>query len=196
MNQTKKTSILAQRIKIITHFTSAIIFASSVHAQPSNRLLGIPFGEKLRLTQCPSDTQKATKPCWIEKPFYDKPTGAKLGYAFLPNPDSRPKWAAYAMFSLTLDKANVVQEIKVNTFDPAERFEIAQSISSRFGKSDDDRLKSSDVKVAYWSTKEGTAQIRCSKECWVEFRTPTAQAERNAEYAARQKADAVRPKAP
>lgn len=168
----------------------------STHAEASNRLLGIPFGDKLQLTRCPADTRNVKRPCWIDKPFFHKALGTTSGYVRFPDSDSRPRWAAHGMFTLVLDKEGTVQEIKVNTYVPSERFEIAQSISSRFGKPVTDRLRSSDAAAAYWHTHEGTAQLRCNNECWVEFRTPEAQAARDAKLAVQQNSDAARPVAP
>jgi hypothetical protein len=38
--------------------------------------------------------------------------------------------------------------------------------------------------------------MRCKGECWIEFRTPSAQAAREAEQRDRELANAKRPKAP
>ncbi len=95
----------------------ALGIATPASGQNTNELLGIPFGGKLQLSQCPFNTDKVTRPCWIDRTTVFKPTGSRSGYAFLPNSESRPKWAANAMFQLTLDHKGIVQEIKVNTFD-------------------------------------------------------------------------------
>mgnify|MGYP000856758310 FL=1 len=165
-------------------------------AQTGKLLLGVPFGEKLDLRQCPSNTDKANAPCWIEKPFLYKPTGSRLGHIHLPNPSTRPEWASYAMFQIDLDKDNRVQELKVTTFDSKDRIQVGESISLRFGKPLENELRRSDASWASWRSSEGYVDMRCVDKCWIEFRTPTAQAAREAEMAERNRMNASRPKAP
>lgn len=165
-------------------------------AQSSKLLLGIPFGGKLQLSQCPVNTDKATRPCWIDRPFFYKPTGSSSGHVFLPDSDGRPKWAAHAMFKLTLDRAGLVQEIRVNTLDAQMRHQSSESISSRFGPPMESNLLREDASWASWRTAEGSVALRCQRECLVEFRTPLAQSALDAELAARAKRDAARPTAP
>ena len=190
------TSLVAAQGKCFACIAVAFLLTSPTYAQTSNRLLGIPFGDKLHLSRCGADTRNAKKPCWIDKPFFHKTAGTTSGYVYFPDSDARPRWADHAMFSLVLDKMSTVQEIKVNTYAPAERFEIAQFISNRFGKPVTDRLRSSDSMVAHWRTSEGTVQLRCHNECWVEFRTPQAQAVREARQNMQQNSDAARPIVP
>ena len=165
-------------------------------AQPQSKLLGIPFGEKLPLAQCPAKTDKARSPCWIDRPFFYKPTGSKSGYVHLPNSEERPEWAAHAMFQIIQDKDGRVQELKVNTFSSKDRIQISESISKRFGTPIQSELRRSDVSWATWRSAEGHVEMRCRDECWIEFRTPAAQAARESELAERAKMNAPRPKAP
>ena len=165
-------------------------------SQPQSKVLGIPFGEKIALAQCPANTDKAKAPCWIDKPFLYKPTGSKSGYVHLPNAEERPEWAAHGMFEIIQDKDGRVQELKVNTLGSKNKIQIAQSISQRFGKAIQDELRRSDISWASWRSTEGYVEMRCKDECWVEFRTPAAQAAREAELAERAKVNAARPKAP
>lgn len=168
--------------------------AADVLAQAT--LLGVPFGEKLQLVQCPAITDKARVPCWIDKPFLYKPTGSKSGYVHLPNSKDRPEWAAYAMFQILQDKDGRVQELKVNTFGSQGRAQISESISMRFGKPYQDELRRSDISWAAWRSPEGHVDMRCKEECWIEFRTPAAQAALKSELAERAKQNANRPKSP
>jgi hypothetical protein len=165
-------------------------------AQSSSKLLGVPFGEKLTLTQCPPNTDKARSPCWIDKPFYYKPTGSKSGYVHLPGAKERPDWAANAMFQISQDKEGRVQELKINTFSPQNRIQVAESISGRFGKPVQDELRKIDIAWATWRSREGVVEMRCKDECWIEFRTPAAQAAREEELAERARTNAARPKTP
>ncbi|MFD1578434.1 hypothetical protein [Ramlibacter ginsenosidimutans] len=100
------------------------------------------------------------------------------------------------MFELTLDKASVVQAVKVHTFDSKARVEIAESISRRFGPPFESQLSSADLAWASWRSAEGSVGMHCSDECWIDFRTPSEQAEVDAEQADRARRDAARPKAP
>lgn len=182
-------------------FVIAVVLATQIVtlnalAQTPMKLLGIPFGEKLALAQCPANTAKAKSPCWIDRPFLYKPTGSKSGYVHLPNAEERPEWAAHAMFEITQDKDGRVQELKVNTFSSDDRILVSESISKRFGKPFQNELRRSDVSWAYWRSAEGYVEMRCKDECWTEFRTPSAQAAREAELAERTRVNAARPKAP
>lgn len=164
--------------------------------QDSNLLLGVPFGGRLQLSRCPPNAESSARPCWIDRPFLYKPTGANSGYVHLPGSDARPKWAAHAMFQLTLDKTGTVQEVKVNTFDAKERHQIADSISRRFGTPIENNLFREDISWASWRSAEGSVALRCQRECWVEFRTPAAQEALGAELTARAKKDVARPSTP
>ncbi|MEN9374658.1 MAG: hypothetical protein RIR79_2210 [Pseudomonadota bacterium] len=168
----------------------------TVYAQSGKLLLGVPFGEKLIMKTCPLNTDKAKEPCWIGSPFLYKPTGTKLGSIHLPNPDSRPEWAAHGMFEVSLDRQDKLQEIKVHLFSESDRHKIADSISQRFGSPHENQLRRTDVSWASWKSSEGSVEMRCKGECWIEFRTPSAQAAREAEQRDRELANAKRPKAP
>jgi hypothetical protein len=181
---------------IIAAVLATAVAAPNAMAQPQSRLLGVPFGDKLALAQCPTNTDKAKAPCWIDRPFLYKPTGSKSGYVHLPNAEERPEWAAHAMFQISLDKDARVQELKVNTFSSQNKIQISESISKRFGRPIQDELRRSDVSWASWRSTEGYVEMRCKDECWIEFRTPTAQTARDAELAERAKVNAARPKAP
>ena len=160
-------------------------------------LLGLPFGDKLELRACPANSDKAKAPCWIDKPFFYKPTGAKLGYIHVPNPDSRPSWAAYAMFQITLDGDSKVQELRVEPVSREAHDEILSSVSIRFGAPKQSDRFDNGLSSASWRSSEGTANMYCSPgKCFVEFRTPKAQAEREAGMAAQRLKNAARPKAP
>jgi len=184
------------RASLIIAAILAPVAVPNALAQAQSRLLGIPFGDKLALAQCPTNTDKAKAPCCIDRPFLYKPTGSKSGYVHLPNAEERPEWAAHAMFQISLDKNARVQELKVNTLGSQNRFQISESISKRFGKPIQDELRRSDVSWASWRSTEGSVEMRCKDECWIEFRTPTAQAALDAELAERAKVNAARPKAP
>jgi hypothetical protein len=100
------------------------------------------------------------------------------------------------MFQLTLDSAEVVQEIRVNTFSSQGRNEIAESISARFGVPFENQLQRQDISWAEWRSSEGYVAMRCQDECWIDFRIPSAQSARELELAERARMEAARPKAP
>lgn len=169
---------------------------SALSAQPGTHLLGIPFGERLSMKICPFNTDQVKVPCWINAPFVYKPTGAKLGSVHLPNPDGRPEWAANAMFKLTLDRQDKVQEIRVETFSDSDRSTIGESITQRFGIPLEDELRRSDGSWASWKSQDGYVEMKCKGKCWIDFRTPSAQAAREAEKHERENVNAKRPKTP
>lgn len=181
---------------IIANVLAMSVAVPNALAQPQSSLLGIPFGGKLALSQCPTNTDRAKAPCWIDKPFLYKPTGSKSGYVHLPNSEERPEWAEHAVFQISLDKDARVQELIVNTFSPENRIQIAESISIRFGKPIRDELRRRDVSWASWRSSEAYVEMLCNDECRIEFRTPATQLAREAEMANRAKINAARPKAP
>jgi len=158
-------------------------------------VLGVPFGEKLSVAQCPVNTDDAESPCWVGKPFIAK-DGTRTGYVHLPFPDRRPAWAAYGLFQLHIDKADRVQEVKANIFKASARLQIAESISARFGTPKEIQLNKPDAGWASWKTDSAYIEMRCTSECWVEFRTPSAQARHELELAQRAKIDRARPVSP
>lgn len=164
-------------------------------AQVFKPLLGIPFGAPLKLTQCPFNTDQAREPCWIGAPTFYKSNGSTSGSVHLPDADRRPEWAAYALFDLTLDRAGKVQELRVHTFRQSRK-QIADSVSLRFGSPITNELTRIGAGWARWKSSEGTVEMNCSGECWTTFRTPAAQAERDAELAERARKEAARPTAP
>ena len=104
--------------------------------------------------------------------------------------------AANATFELTIGKSGTVQQLKVITFNSLDRFNIAESISRRFGEPQVDELRHSETSWANWRSPEGYVEMRCQRERWIDFRTPPSQASLEAELASRSKGDAARPKSP
>lgn len=170
--------------------------ATTVMAQSAKPLLGVPFGDSLKLSICPFNTDGVKKPCWVGKSFFYQPTGSTSGMVHLPGADQRPAWAAYASFNLTLDKDGRVQHLRAEVADGKERHKIADSISLRFGTPFKNELALRQLASASWRSPEGTVEMLCGDKCWVDFRTPKAQAERDAELAERARKEAARPSAP
>lgn len=176
-------------------FLLLALFFTALNAQTGKLLLGIPFGEPLHLKICPFNTDTAKAPCWVSKPFVAG-SGHRLGSIHLPNANSRPDWAENVQFRVLLDRQDRVLEINVNTLTNTNRYEIADSISKRFGLPQEDQLRHAEISWARWKSLEGNVEMRCKDECWIDFRTPSAQAERETELRAREKSNAAKPKAP
>jgi hypothetical protein len=158
-------------------------------------LFGIPWGEPISLRACPRLFLQSDRPCWLGEPFVAG-SGSKLGHVWLPDASVRPAWAEHATFKLTVDKLNRVQEIQVKTVTDLGRFEVAESISARFGMPARNNLSAFDIRSASWRSAEGTVEMLCKDSCWITFRTLAKQAALDAELAERRRRTEEKPKAP
>lgn len=179
---------------------AALAFLSvTAHATDAMSVFGLPLGGMLKTQplSCPTNTDRAKEICWIDKPFVAS-NGDRLGSIHLPNPDSRPAWAAYAMFSVKIAKDGVLEELKVRTLSAKEKHVIAQSLSSRFGLPNETTLPRNDTASATWARSDIFIYMLCDRSefCIVEFRSPKAQVEREREAAARRQKDSARPASP
>lgn len=167
----------------------------SVQAAEPVQILGLPVGGKVPSWKvCPSDPYKSQAVCWIGKPFVHK--GTRLGGVHVPNPDSRPRWAAHVVFNATVSAQGTLQVLKVSTVVPADRSEIANSIRARWGLPTATTLHQLGIGSAMWSKEDVTIDMLCQEKCSVEFRSAAAQAERDSQKAERSKQDAGRPVSP
>lgn len=175
--------------KIFISLCFALLSAASVAG--GTQVLGIPFGEKLPYSpaNCPFNTDKATKICWIDTPMRYR-NGDRTGYVHVPGADSRPLWAAHPSFKLSLTKDQTITQITVYT-DGMESSEIAHSISTRFGLP-----VSSNQYGKNWKHKEANIEMLCKLDkCWTTFSLPPTDAEL-AEAAQRLKQQKPRPISP
>lgn len=145
----------------------------AVMAAPT-QVLGIPFNGKLKHSPgiCPLNNEKAEQICWRSSPRMDD-IGGRWGSAHLPDPDSRPLWAARGWFEIALKKDLTVMRIKVLA-EGTERETIFQSISTRFGAPVSD-----DGRSARWVHKDAIIQLLCAAptKCWATFNVPAAEAD-------------------
>lgn len=170
---------------VLTSTVIATIVLFYGQAASAVTVLGLPLGEKISppVRLCPANTDNAKNICWVGWPYLSK-DGSRLGTVHLPNPDTRPEWAAYAMFKAYVGQDGVLLELEVSTFGAKDKNEIASSISSRFGLPIESTLSRSDVSWAKWVNKDIYINMACTLEkCWVEFKSPRAQAERDKQAA-------------
>lgn len=176
---------------------AVLLVGVSAYADAPTMVLGLPLGGKVALNMkiCPSNTDKTKEVCWISKPFVGK-SGDRLGYIHLPNPDSRPDWAAYGMFQMGVGKDGELKTLTVESSGNNEKHAIANSITSRFGLPKETTLPRDGYSFASWAGKNIYVHLECASRCFTTFRSPNAQAEveqRTAEYRKKQAARPVSP---
>ena len=183
--------------KLMGAFSLITCIASPSLAQTGNaKLLGIPFGARISISACPVDTWNVTRPCWIREPHISSVNGSLVGLAHIPDPNSRPAWAAYADFALSVDRSGVVDIITVSVSPRISRQEIIDSISLRFGKPLDHQRVDSNSPLVNWRSAEGAVNMVCHRDCQVSFMTPAAKDAFEAKVAEMLRKEANRPKAP
>lgn len=142
------------------------------------QVLGIPFNDKLALAPgiCPLNNEKAGQICWRASPRSDE-SGGRWGSIYLPDPDSRPLWAARGWYEMAVKKDLTVTRIKVLA-EGTERETIFQSISARFGTPVSD-----DGRTARWVHRDAIVQMLCAAptKCWATFTVPAAETETEAQ---------------
>jgi len=119
-----------------------------------------------------------------------------LGSVHLPNGDARPAWATYASFEFHLAKTGAIKELRVTTIDSSDRLTIRDSIGSRFGVPSMSTLQAVGQGSSIWARNDIYISLLCDNKCWVEFRTPEAQADREKQIADRAKKNAEKPLTP
>ena len=146
-------------------------------------IFGQPLGGVVKISrQCGTTELDPKNPCWVGKPFRSS-SGALLGSAALPGLSTRPEWAAYAMFDLTLEKDGTLSQIHVKTFKFEDRIEIAKSIRERWGLPKSVvNLPGEMVAGSDWETPDLFIQMTCgSHGCNVRFRPMANEATRRTE---------------
>ena len=141
------------------------------------QVLGIPFNARLTYSPgiCPLTNEKSEQICWRSSPRIDE-MGGRAGSVYLPDPGSRPLWAARGWFELALKKDMTVSRIKVLA-EGTEREVIFQSIATRFGAPISD-----DGRAARWLHKDATIHLLCAAptKCWATFTVPVTEQELDA----------------
>lgn len=181
----------------------AALTLGSPHASASDPVLifGLPVGGTLPSPPkaCPSSVNAiAERPlCWIEKPFRHGAT--TTGGVYLPNPESRPAWAAHATFDMTISGSNTLDVLAVRPASARDMTAIVASISERFGNPSHSTIyMRSGPASAKWSAPGINIDLLCDRVdfCLVEFRSARSWLDRERDLAASKKADAARPRTP
>lgn len=151
-------------------------------------VFGLPIGGVLKPGPKVCTTAEITSitgrsMCWLVKPTTNK-DGSKLGILHMPDPDSRPEWAASAQFNAIVSKAGTLDWLNVVVKDGANKHQIADSISKRFGYPVQAPLPQNFI-YATWH-KEGLQidQVCDYRQCTVKFGPePTAEEKAKADAA-------------
>lgn len=133
-------------------------------------VLGVQLGAKFDVDGQCSAKPKSKSACWVGRPFKAS-DGSKSGMVILPNPDSRPVWAAYGPFNAVVNKAGVIERLQVDS-QAVPWSDVAASIRGRFGlPSSVTNLPSDGIHAAEWVTPEITVKMLCRapQECRVQF---------------------------
>ncbi len=176
----------------------ASMFAGQAVFAGDASIFGYPLGGKISppVKQCPSNSDKSKVICWIEKPRIAK-DGVRSGHLHLPNPDSRPSWAAFVGFQAEISNSGILEVLHVRTNKGyADKIDIQNSITSRFGLPESTNIFNRGTVSATWDTNEAYIHMICNddKECFVEFRSLYSQKERIKAHAAQDLIESKRPK--
>ena len=145
-----------------------LCLSSIASASEAVTVLGLPLGGKLASPppSCPFNTDNLKKICWLSSPFVHK-DGSRIGTVVIPDPKSRPKWAAYSLVELSVKRDLTLTSIKVSS-DGTDRSEIYQSISTRFGPP----WHQTGFQSARWDREGVLIELLCASrtKCWATFR--------------------------
>lgn len=177
-------------------FSALLLLGLSVRADQTIKVLGLELGGKISqpINICPADRDKAKSICWVEKPFKAK-DGDLMGSVRLPNPDSRPLWAAYAIYKFHLAKDGTLKSLTVRSVVDSQKPEILQSLKTRFGEPNSAEQHESGF-LARWDKPDIYIQLICTPICEVGFRSVAYHAEMLANMSAQKKIEAARPVTP
>lgn len=183
--------------RFLTAPTIFLCMLSNTYASEPLVVLGLPLGSQL--AEMPKNCVKIgaipKKICWVDSPNIYK--GTRTGMAALPAPDSRPRWAAYALFDLQVARDRTLDKIEVSTLPPTNRNDIVNSISSRFGHPTLLGPQGPTTYSATWDLPEIHVYLLCSSDkCHVAFSSAKEHAELARQLAERSKIDAKRPISP
>lgn len=174
------------------------LITCSAFAYEAVTVFGLPLAGKFEKKPniCPLNSAKSKTICWIVKPYVGK-DGVRIGDVHLPDPDSRPAWAAYRIFHIRIENDGELSEIEFETDDSELRQVIERSISYRFGPPKDNSLSAPGTGSASWQLNDIFIRQMCSTEiCIVSFRSRRLQNEVERQIADRKKKEALRPISP
>lgn len=158
-------------------------------------ILGVSIGGQVgSIRTCPPDTSKSRVLCWVDTPYKHR-DGGRSGMIHLPNPDGRPKWAAYAIFEAEVSRKGDLERLNVRTHDAESLADIQGAITGRFGQPTTPPLRTARFYSAVWILKEISIRMRCvlGEYCTVDVASPAWWADYQAELEDRKKKDAARP---
>jgi len=180
----------------------SLLLTVSAHAASPEpvTIFGLPLGGKLKSMpkQCPTSVisdDRSTLLCWLEKPFFYKPTGSLSGGINVPNRHMLPKWAAFALVDAQISKNGELEELDVRSLSSG--WEIARSIEARFGTPTVSRLDARRPS-AEWSRPEIAIRLLCdgTEYCYVKFWSAAAKAAYDQEMDERRNQEAKRSVSP
>lgn len=161
-----------KKVQLISAIALCLLNGTTTAAP--TQILGLPLGGKLAYSPavCPLNTDSMKRICWVGSPFTGR-DHRRSGPAHIPNPDSRPLWAANALFALELKKDLTLTRIKLQSVG-SDRSTIYQSIAGRFGPP----ITQDDL-GARWMHPEANITLLCRKgsSCSIEFYVPASDAE-------------------
>ena len=173
-----------------------LVGAMSAWASEPVTVLGLPLGGKLKMPmrQCrlSEDGTTVKSICWVDKPFAYK--DSRSGMALVPDPDSRPRWAAHATFDLTVKTNGTLDKVTVESYGKSDETEIIKSVSSRWGAPD--RAVGAGGQTE-WRRPDVYIGLLCSeRKCKTDFLSADYFSEWMRELDARKRKDAARPISP
>lgn len=148
---------------IVSSLCLVLCLIGRVAAANSIVILGLPLGEKINpLKQCPELRINAEyrELCWVYAPV--EMSSGKWGVVGLPGADRRPPWAAHALFEVRLAKDETLESFDVKTFNDRAFLEIFNSITARFGHSDQRSRTVTWASTARWDRRNVEIGLRCA----------------------------------
>lgn len=165
-------------------------------------VLGLPLGGKITPSKaCPQKRGTADYRllCWVHSPV-NLSGGTKWGMLGVPGSDSRPKWAAYAMFDAHVTKDGTLDSFDVLTARDDQYQEIFDSVSRRFGQPARYSQSAAKVSTATWRTVDVEVRLECTPGagCKTTFSHVSAQSRMatTRDEAIQRAKDAARPASP
>lgn len=159
-------------------------------------IFGLPLGGKFATPpkMCPSNSDAAKAPCWVEKPRVS--SYGTSGVLHMPNPSSRPKWAEYITLDAYIGRNLTLLSLK--TESNHGRTEIIDSISARFGRPIRDNIRPNGISSAEWDRSDIRITMLCDRggRCFIDFMSDELREANARETASRAAIDAARPRSP
>lgn len=191
---------MMKRLRYLAVLYASVQFATIAFAEPVT-VLGLPLGGKPQpsVGQCkglPGRKYTEQGLCWVYSRSDGK--GGASGMLNVPNPDGRPKWAAYAEFKANVDKSGILTDFTVVARDASLADEIIDSIATRFGKPTASNSQPPTKWYAAWDKTEVAISVLCNVAdgCYVRFASAAVAAADRERIKARMKVDAARPISP